>query len=93
MITSLMLCAVFSVVPVNETGKWQAKIDAASAAGGGRVVIPEGTHPVAELALKSKKIDAYLINNAIIINYMIPKNLIRNQLLTAYLIYAKTCLT
>ena len=48
MIMSLMLCAVFSVVPVNETGNWQAKIDAVSAAGGGKVVVPAGTHPVAE---------------------------------------------
>ncbi len=38
---------------VNETGEWQAKIDAASAAGGGKVVVPAGTHPVAELELKS----------------------------------------
>ena len=38
---------------VNETAEWQAKIDAVSAAGGGKVVVPAGTHPVAELELKS----------------------------------------
>jgi len=36
-----------------ETAAWQAKIDAASAAGGGTVVVPAGTHHVAELELKS----------------------------------------
>ena len=40
-------------VIVNETADWQARIDAASEAGGGRVVVPAGVHPVAELELKS----------------------------------------
>ena len=37
----------------SETAEWQAKIDAVCAAGGGRVVVPAGEHPVAELELKS----------------------------------------
>ena len=37
----------------DETELWQAKIDAASAAGGGRVVVPAGDHIVAELELKN----------------------------------------
>lgn len=42
-----------AATPGNETAEWQGRIDAASAAGGGRVVVPSGTHPVAELELKS----------------------------------------
>ena len=38
--------------PDDESDVWQAKIDAASAAGGGRVVVPAGDHVVAELELK-----------------------------------------
>lgn len=38
--------------PDDETDAWQARIDAASAAGGGRVTIPAGDHVVAELELK-----------------------------------------
>ena len=36
-----------------ETALWQGKIDAASAAGGGTVVVPPGEHTVAQLKLKS----------------------------------------
>ena len=36
-----------------ETAKWQAAIDAASAAGGGVVEIPAGDHPTGMLRLKS----------------------------------------
>ena len=36
-----------------ETAKWQAAIDAASAAGGGAVVVPAGDHPTGMLLLKS----------------------------------------
>ena len=53
MTMSLLLCAVLSAASVNETAEWQAMVDAASAAGGGRVVVAAGTHPVAELELKS----------------------------------------
>ena len=37
----------------DETARWQAAIDSAAAAGGGRVVIPAGEHPVGGLELKS----------------------------------------
>lgn len=37
----------------NETVEWQRMIDAAASAGGGRVVVPAGTHIVASLELKS----------------------------------------
>ena len=53
MTTWFLLCAALSVASANETAEWQARIDAANAAGGGRVVVPAGTHPVAELELKS----------------------------------------
>ena len=36
-----------------ETAKWQAAIDAASAAGGGTVAVPAGDHPTGMLLLKS----------------------------------------
>ena len=38
--------------PGDETETWQAKIDAASAAGGGTVTVPAGAHKVAQLELK-----------------------------------------
>jgi len=39
--------------PGDETGVWQAKIDAVSAAGGGTVTVPAGAHKVAQLELKN----------------------------------------
>ena len=42
-----------TAAPVNETAEWHGSIDAANVAGGGKVVVPAGTHPVAELELKS----------------------------------------
>lgn len=38
--------------PGDETEAWQAKIDAASAVGGGTVTVPAGAHKVAQLELK-----------------------------------------
>ena len=37
----------------DEAAKWQGEIDAAAAAGGGRVTIPAGRHPVGQLELRS----------------------------------------
>lgn len=53
---AISLCVGLSAVAsaeINETADWQRRIDAVSAAGGGCVVVPAGTHVVASLELKS----------------------------------------
>lgn len=52
---ALMLCGlgVAATTAANETCYWQGLIDAASAAGGGRVVVGAGRHLVGQLNLKS----------------------------------------
>ena len=48
-----------------ETAQWQAKIDAAAAAGGGRVVVPAGRHLVGQLDLKSN-VELHLEKGAVL---------------------------
>ena len=50
---------------VLETARWQAQIDATAAAGGGRVVIPSGEHPVGQLDLKSN-VELHLEKGAVL---------------------------
>ena len=51
--------------PGLETAKWQAAIDAAAAAGGGRVTIPAGRHLVGGLELKSN-VELHLADGAVL---------------------------
>lgn len=48
-----------------ETIRWQSAIDAASAAGGGRVVVPAGVHPVGQLDLRSN-VELHLEKGAVL---------------------------
>ncbi len=48
-----------------ETSKWQAAIDSAAAAGGGRVVVPAGVHPVGQLDLRSN-VELHLEKGAVL---------------------------
>jgi len=48
-----------------ETAKWQRAIDAASAAGGGRVTVPAGRHPVGQLNLRSN-VELHLAKDAVL---------------------------
>ena len=48
-----------------ETAKWQAAIDAADAAGGGRVTVPAGVHPVGQLDLRSN-VELHLEKGAVL---------------------------
>ena len=48
-----------------ETSRWQAEIDAANAAGGGRVVVPAGRHLVGQLDLKSN-VELHLAEGAVL---------------------------
>lgn len=49
----------------DETVRWQAAIDAASAQGGGRVTIPYGRHPVGQLNLRSN-VELHLADGAVL---------------------------
>ena len=48
-----------------ETAQWQAAIDAAAAAGGGRVTVPAGVHPVGQLDLRSN-VELHLEKGAVL---------------------------
>lgn len=48
-----------------ETEKWQEAIDAAAKAGGGRVVVPKGRHPVGGLELRSN-VELHLEEGAVL---------------------------